>query len=225
MAYDKEEIDSLFCQYIATGQDDHLEALICACEPLIVTVVSHYDEMFSYHEDIIQEAMVRLWILLCNKERAAQEIECPHSWIYKRVRHALVTTVRQYARQHGMPLRLNGREREVVDMRDGAQKSFEDIAQALNVCVETAKCYYSIAKNKLQAATRTDSDKTLLEQSDNSNLDPAKRYEMKDLHRVWRQKLHSKADAHPSIANSDKARKDFHRFVDDLLGKEIDDIE
>lgn len=224
MGYDKETIDCLFCQYVGTGDNADLEALIVSCKPLIETVVSRYDELSSCRDDLVQETLLRLWLALCNRERATQETEHPHNWIYKLVRDAVVTVVRQYSRQLALPLRLTSREREIVDMHDGAQRSFESIAQELKVCVETVKCYYSVAHSKLDSAAKVGNDKTLLEKADQSNLDPAKRYEMKDLHRTWREKLHRLSEQHPNISVNEASRKAFMCYIDDLIGRELTDL-
>jgi DNA-directed RNA polymerase specialized sigma24 family protein len=222
MAYDKEVIDQLFAQYIGSRESADLEALIMECEPMVVVVLARYDELQPFHEDIIQEVLLRLWQAFGNVERMCQESQCPHVWIYKKVRDYIITTTRQYARQHGLSLRLTEREKEIIDMRDSEQRSFDDIAAILKVQPETVKCYYSIAHSKLESATHmANGHKSLLEQASSSSLDPAKRYEMKDLHRVWREKLHAMAEAHPNLCSSASTRKAFERYADDLLGKEM----
>jgi len=226
MAYNKEVIEQLFLQYAASGAAADLDALVMACAPMVMVVLSRYDELSSQYDDITQEVLLRLWMAFSSRERVRQEVLHPHVWVYKKVRDYIITTTRQYSRQLGLPLRLSDREKEIIDLHDSEQKTFEDIAKTLKLHTETVRCYYSIAHCKLESASQaTSNDKSFLEQADCSHLDPAKRYEMKDLHRAWRIKLHAMAETHPNISPSGSTRRIFMRYADDLLGKDMTDDE
>ena len=223
--YSKTLITKLFEDYVASKKPEDLEALIVACRPLIATLLTKYTGFEPYADDVCQEVLIRLWKNFGNTNRLQKELVNPHVFIFSKVRSHLFSVLKQYARQYGIAMRLTEREKEVIDMRDKMELSFGDIAHNLGIETVSVKIYYCVAHSKIDNMLGApDNEKSLAEQADQSSLDPAKRYEMKDLERVWQERIEELAAHHPVLSRSIAGRRMFSRFMGDMLMKEVDDL-
>ena len=225
--YLKEKIDQLFAQYVKTGRLAHLEALLMECGKVVGVVVSKsYPDFSTYKDDVCQEVLMRMLINFRNRNRLCQELVNPRVFIFSKMRSHLFTVMRALSQELGIPFGLTDRERQVLDARDGQGLTFEQIARELGLQLETVKVYYSFAQGKLdQHVIVPDSERAILEQSENTELDPAKQYELKELKEHWRLRIIEAAKKHPNICKHRSTMKAFVRSVDDIVGRDMDDCE
>jgi len=222
--YEKNQINALFAKFVATADTKDLEALLAACKPMIMTLLSKYDNFSPYHDDIAQDVLLRLWRVLQKAERMEKESQNPCAFLFFCVEHHIYRVLCQYSSAHGVPMNLTAREKEVMDLHDGDGLSFIEISKQLDMGVVTARVYYNIAHRKLHHMLYvSDSDKSLAEQAD-SAVDPAKKYEMKELDAIWQEQISAMIKRHPGMCTSKWAKTMFERSVKDLVGREIEDV-
>lgn len=219
--YDRNTTCNLFTTYCESGKPEDLEKLIGSCAPLIRVVVSKYPQFIPYQEDIEQDVMVKMWMVFKNIERMRKELINPWAFITLNIGANVWKTMCRCAKVYDISMTLSDREKEIIDMRDNGKASWETIAKCINVELpETARDYYYIARQKeMRRPMVSFDDPTFVEKSGDESLDPARRYELKDLNRYWKKEMFAAIAKHP---NADRLKDAFEKHVDLLFENEIE---
>jgi len=212
--YNQKRLAEKFSLYIESPEEKILQELLEECRELTKALVGGYPEFSPFSDDIIQEVLLRLLRNLRDVRRSRKGLEFPFGYVVGKIRGHLGTVFRQVSRANGLPPRLTASDEKIVEMRDVAGASFEEIGRELGVEVETARVYYSLAREKVDRLVQAH-DPDLLPGAQ-SDVGPDVLYELEDLERVWGQRLEALCDRHPNLSSS-KARKIFRRAAQGLL--------
>lgn len=219
--YDRDQITELFCRYCKTGRKKNLEELLRACMPLIDVILRRYTDFISYQDDIKQDVLVKAWIVFQNRERLQKELENPMAFLMLRLGTYMLEAMSVCAKQYGIPIRLTEKEREVVSMREEGE-SWEKIGEALQVSPETAQVYHSTAKGKIDIAANVPCMAfDCAQQMADETLDPARRYELKDLRRYHQRSLVELMARHPNLKDA-RDERFFQSDIKSMFSREVE---
>lgn len=135
--YSKNNIDRLFTEYIATGDEETFVAFIEACEGVIKVVVSRYYHYRRFRDDIVQDVKVKIWERFKDRERLKSYLENPSVYIFFKVKSYVSLACANYRRLYNVgfeePLAGNARVLSMV------QSSYLDPGDAYMVQEEFPK--------------------------------------------------------------------------------------
>lgn len=126
--YNKNKIDRLFTEYIATGDEATFVEFIEACEGVIKVVVSRYYNYRRFRDDIVQDVKVKIWERFRDRDRLKNYLENPSVYLFFKVKSYVALACSNYKKLYNIGIEepLSGNVR-VLSM---AQSSYLDPGDA-----------------------------------------------------------------------------------------------
>lgn len=120
--YDKEQINSLFRQYVETKDDKIFEKLIVACGRMIAVILSQCKALSEHFEDIKQDVRLTMWAELRKNPNLSNHLSRPYSFLYLKIRRYINLQLEKYTQPKELDLFCElsrPEERMVLAVQDG----------------------------------------------------------------------------------------------------------
>lgn len=179
--YDKKLITQAFEKYCASGRKKAFSDMIESCDGLIRKIAGRYKAFSPWVDDLVQEVKLAMFVGLKNHKQLRKELRSPTTFLYFRVHFYLHTAVLRCARAYQIPMVPTKIEQVIVKMHDEGE-DFPDIAFVTNVKESEARKIYDRGRDKLARVSLVPIEEAsaMIEHCENSFIDPAKQYEMKE---------------------------------------------
>lgn len=160
MAYDKEEINRVYKNYVESRSEKELEELIILCEPIMDYLLDRWKKYAPYCEDFKQEMRLKLWLFLKKKtyEQLATSFINPVVLLYNRLQDFFRDASRKLEKVYDSNVdfvSIDERQLELI-RNDFADPEFlyyfryERPQELFNSCVEKLKKHPVLKNNSLE---------------------------------------------------------------------------